>query len=85
MPTYSYQPCTDPRVGATVFEDDNPILVTAHQEGWGNGDHDDLAEYICSTMTIMGVGKESPSITNYIRLLEEGAEVQRVGEKEQAC
>ena len=85
MPTYSYKPCTDPRIGCTVYEDDNAILVTAHQEGYENGDHDDLAEYICSMLTLLGVGVESQSITNYIRLLEDGQEVKVVEQEKQAC
>lgn len=83
MPTYSYQPCTDPRVGATIFEDDKPLMVTAHQEGYECGDHDDLAEYVCSTLTLLGVGSELPGLSSYAQSLE--GKVQRVGEKEQAC
>jgi len=85
MPTYSYKPCTDPRVGCTVYEDDIAILVIAHQDEMETGDHDDLAEYICSTLTLLGVGTESKSINNYIRLLEDGQEVTRVEQEKQAC
>ncbi len=70
MPTYSYKQCADPKMGATVYEDDKAILITAYQKGWENGDHDDLAEYICSMLTLLGVGKESSCITDYVRKLE---------------
>lgn len=57
---YSYKKSNPDNLhlGATVYEDDKPLLNTAHKEGMHAGDHDDLAEYTCSALFIVGVGEE---------------------------
>lgn len=91
MPTYSYQPCTDIRVGAIIYEKtedgDVAVLTTAHKDGMENDDHNDMAEDICSMLTLLCVGPEQEgkiSIAGYARELER-REIQTVGKEKQAC
>ena len=72
MTTYSYSKCTDIRLGATVYENDVPILVTKYNEGYEVSDHDDLAEHICSTLTLITAGKER--LSSYDRSLDKVSE-----------
>jgi len=57
---YSYKKCNpkNTMLGATVIENDTPIFVTTHKEGMTDADHNDLAEYICSALFMVGMGKD---------------------------
>lgn len=85
MPRYSYKPCTEPQLGATIYEDagegDFPILATAHKPGMSCGAHNDLAEDICSLLTLVCVGEVEEgkrSIAGYARELERMYDQQEV-------